>query len=191
MNRLYTLLAVCATAVVAMSSCGGGGSSAPSPSGALPTPGAKGTPAPAAANRTSVGTAQLVIKLPAVVTAKNKTVHARNAAGQRSPAYVNPTPGNVLDIYVDGSLIPNIDNAVGGNDSMYIQNTTDGTQSVSLPLFSTSNNDIVVVEWDGTAHNAELAVGETDSGHFAPGSPLNVGLTMLMNARSVGVLDIY
>ena len=189
MTRLYTLLAVCATAVVAMSSCGGGGS-AVTTTGATPLPqqGAKVAP-PAAASRTSYGTAQLTIIFPTTITGKNATVHARSAANNRGPEYVNPTTGNVIDIYVDGTLVPDIDGLAGPTDSIKLQGSSTGTQVVAIPLYSTKHNDIVVAEWT-SGHVGELAVGETDYGTFAPGTPMNVSLTMFMNALSIGMLDV-
>jgi hypothetical protein len=160
--------------------------------------------APPAAGRTSYGTARVTLTLPKAFTGKNASaIHAKAASikaaaqkraattGRKSPAYVNPSGGSVLDIFVDGSLLSNIDNEVGSQDSMYVVATSDSTQTLNVPLFSTSNNDIVVVEWDSTAHNSALAVGETWVGTFTAGQPVNVPLTMLMNAQSLGILDVY
>lgn len=182
------LIGVVILAVLA--ACGGGGST--TPSGQRAPALFAGTPAPPAANRTSVGTLQLTLTLPHVFTGTN--VQALGAR-RRGPAYINPIAQcegclNVLDIYVDGSLIANLDGEIGPDHSLYVQNTNDGTQNVSLPLFSTSTNDIVVVEYNSYISNV-LAMGETQAGGFPPGTGVNATITLLMNAAYVGILDIH
>jgi len=231
-NRLTQLLAAVGVAAIALAACGGGGSSTPQTSGAANTGAApfsqpirNGTPAPVAASRTSVGTVHLALTLPHVFTGKNAqavrairglrptTAAKRAGAGvsRRNPAFVDPVgcgtnqscPPNVLDIFVDGTLIPSLDNCVQSPDSMCVNATGNGTQTnIALPLYSTQYNDIVVVEWDYN-HDFELAVGETFVGGSAapspapsglglsPGGSVNATVTMLMNTAYVGILDIF
>jgi hypothetical protein len=189
-NRTATLLAGAAIAALAFAACGGGGG------GTSPAPASLAAPAkiaaPPAAGRTSYGTARVALILPAAFTGKNaKAIRARAGAGRKSPAYVNPQSGTVLDIFVDGSLLSDLDNSVGAQDSLYVAASSDSTQVLTLPVFSTSNNDVVVVEWDSTAHNSMLSVGEAWVGSFASGQAVNVTISMLMNTRALGILDVY
>ena len=115
----------------------------------------------------------------------------------RSPKYINPSPAPsvgicqtpVLDIYVDGVWQPAIDGLGEQPDSLCVQATADGTQTVNIPLYSTNSNQIVVVEWDAYLLNV-LAIGEADYGTFGAGSTINVSLTMQMNAYYIGITDL-
>jgi hypothetical protein len=203
-NPFTRLLAVLGVAAIALAACGGGGSSTPaapgsSNNGASSTSHQHGTTQPpAASSRTAVGTATLALTLPKVFTGKNAlAVRARNASlSKRNPKYVNPTCNgecdNYIDIFVDGTILQNLDGC-GGNDSICVNNTSNAVQNVTIPLYSTSTNNIVAVELDGCGQECEdiLAVGESHPPSFSPGTGVNITLTMLMNAYSVGILDMY
>jgi hypothetical protein len=155
----------------------------------------------------------LTLALPKVVTAKNgqhvraiprgisrsRVLASSNARSSQRPLYVNPLPapspgggicpGNILDIYVDGSIIPAIDGGTEAPDSLCVVQTGDGTQSVSVPLFSNASNQIVAVEWDYADQNV-LAIGEADGGSFTAGQGLTLSLTMQMNVYNIGITDL-
>ncbi len=219
MNRLHYALAALGITVVALAACGGGGSTPPGASTqSAPNGIARHTvTVPSFSSRTSVGTAHITIALPQALIGKKaqaiiRAIHgpqlasvaarrAKSVAGRRSPAYVDPYGcggGNscyyaILDVFVDGTLIPNIDGCAGPYDSLCVQPAADGTMNVSLPLFSSSNNDIVVAEFDSCGNDCEdlLALGESWSGSFTPGTGVNASVTLLMNAASIGILDVY
>jgi hypothetical protein len=191
-NRFTGFLAAIAIGAITLSACGGGGDSSTTPGTGVPAAKAarKSSPQPSLANRTVTGSAVLTLALPKTLTGKNaQAIHAVNGAHtassstKRGPAYVNPTVSTVLDIFVNGTLIPNLDGTVGNNDSIEVQNSNSGTQSVTVPLFSGNQNDIVAVEWDSTSHSVLLAVGNAYVGNFAPGSTIN--------AEGIGIIDIY
>ena len=184
-----------------LAACSGGGGTAPvtpNGSGNAPIAGAKPTAPPASSARTSVGSARFVIKLPAALQARGASVHARNAvaAAGRLPKYVNPGVGNnaganILDVYVDSTLIPNTDGNFPSNDhtTLVQNNNGDGTLSGTIPLYSTSNNTIVAIEWD-TTDSYILAIGEYNAGAITAGTTTNVSLTMQMQAYYVGIVDL-
>ena len=182
--RAATTIAVAAAATV-LAACGGGGSSAP----AQPrVPTAIGTSAPPAASRTSFGTANLTLALPRVLkTSSGKLVQARAGTG-RGTQYVNPTAGNLLDIYVDGSLIPNIDGMTNPAHSLTIVTTSTGSQSTAVPLFASAQNEIVALEWDSTGTQM-LALGEANQAISLAGATTNGALTMNMNVTGLGIVD--
>ena len=205
---MYQLARVAAAATIAslvLTACGGGGSSTTPSQPVKPA----ATPAPSAASRTAVGTAKITLALPQVLTAKGKAVRAISRISGRatqfsktaskSPQFVDPSPNplsagpcggpNVIDIYVDGTLLSAIDGGPEGSDSLCVQPGKTGRETATLPLYSTAANTIVAVEWDALGQNV-LAIGESDFGGFAPGNVQNVSLTMLMNAFGVGIVDL-
>lgn len=211
MGRVYSLVLLGAAAALVMASCGGGGSgSTPTALTAPAAPGSGAAPnsvsVPPASARKSYGTTQLTLKLPTVFVGKKGqavvsrkavkavSLHNGKTASLRTPAYVNPSSGNLIDIFVDGSLVYNLDGSTP-NDSITVNPATpDGTQTVALPLFSNAANDVVVVEWDsqGPPGNDMLAVGELYIGTFQAGVGANPPpITLLMNLFGVGVLDLY
>jgi hypothetical protein len=103
---------------------------------------------------------------------------------------VPTAPTNLIDIYVDNTLVPNIDTLAGAYGASVEVTTvnTDATQTIVLPLYSMSNNVIVAAEFDGT-HTNLLAIGEANVGTFIAGSANNVSLTMQMNAQTLGIVD--
>jgi hypothetical protein len=194
--RVHQIAVVAAfLGAAALTACGGGGSStaaSPIPGGAAP----KATTPPAASARTSVATGKLTLTLPKAIRAK------KTASAARKPGYINPVPSplpsagvayNILDIYVDGTLIPNIDGNFSGNDhSMSVIDTNgSGTQTnIQLPLYSTGLNLIVAVERD-YGGSSILAIGETQAnGSVSAGGTVNLTLTMQMNAQYVAIVDL-
>lgn len=201
-----------ATAALILAGCGGGGGSTPSATVQNSTPAQSGT------NKTAIGTAKLTLTLPKVIraTRNGKSVAVRAipkgttrtlpSGTARSPRFVDPSPNpgngpcsglsagdNYIDIYVvsygSATLLTDLDNQGETNDSVCVGQTADSTQIVTIPLYSTSQNQIVAVEWDATGQDV-LAVGETDYGTFYPGNPNTLGLTMDMNAAYVGITDL-
>jgi hypothetical protein len=189
----------------------------------LPAQANKATPLPAAASFTQVGTARVALTLPHVLTGKNaqavRAIHGMRTGStsilrkpsaallskiasttRRSPKYVDPIgcqygscPPNLIDIYVDGVLVPNLDGCAGPLDSICVNSMNDGTQNLSIPLYSTNSNDIVVEEFDpcGSDCGDLLAMGNTFVGSFQPGTAVNASVTMQMNTAYVGILDVY
>lgn len=149
--------------LAALTSCGGGGSHG----------GASAVPA--AVKKAPVGYGTLTIKFPAAFR------RSRRKAGEkrRRPAYVNPTSGFVLDIYIDGVEVYNLDGATY-SDSVTVQPTSDGTQTVTVP-FTSANQDLAVVELDPCDNNAVVAVGEQPNVAVTPGQTTSLTLQMLMN----------
>ena len=137
--------------------------------------------------RTAVATGSVKLVLPQALTAKNVPV-VGSKTKSRSPKYVNPTSGNLLDIYVDSTLIQNVDGQVGSAHSMYVPTGGDGTASLGVPLYSAGQNLIVAIEWDPTG-NYVLAIGETNPTNIVAGSANAISLTLLMNARSIAIVS--
>jgi len=203
MNRRISWVAAGAIATaLALTGCGGGGGgTTPASSGGSASKTVVKQPLPPAAGRTSVGSAHLTLVLPQIVHATSgQAVRALlpPASSKRHGLFVDPSPApgvgpcqaNVLDIYVDGSLEPALDNGEEAPDSWCVVSTPDGTQNVNIPLYSTALNQVVVVEWDPTVSNI-LAIGEANQGGFSPGSsniPLTV--TLQMNAENIGITNL-
>jgi hypothetical protein len=193
-NGLFALSAV---AALALAACGGGGSSAVQPSASAAK--AKATAPPSAAARTSVGSATLTLSLPLALSGKKGVAMRARAASKRSPNFVDPVPNpnptagvypsNLLDIYVDGTLIPNIDGQAGPNHSVLVGGASNGQQTLSVPLYSTSLNDIVVIEWDYTDTYA-LAIDEDELGQFYAGNPVAASVTLDENVTGLGIVDV-
>ena len=120
----------------------------------------------------SNATANLTIRYPTGFARVN-----RGLSTQRKAAYVNPTAGNFLNIYVDGNLIP------GG--AVNVTATPDSTQLVQVPLVSSNQNVITVQEWDNNGH--ELASGGTGPNPIAAGGTATPTVTLSMNATAMGV----
>jgi hypothetical protein len=169
-----------------LAGCGGGGGGS-TPTTHTTTATSSATSAPTGA---PLATAKLTIKFPATFhTAKKASATARTSATstRRTPAYVNPNGNDYLDVYVNG-----VDES-----SQNISTTlSDGSQSISLPLYSGNTQQIVAVETiNGVGNNPVqvLAIGETDlpTNSFQPGDATNIGLTMLMNAVGAGITSDY
>ena len=108
----------------------------------------------------------------------------RKSARAARPAYVNPNIGNYLDVWVDGSHV--IAPAAGFPN---VVASPDGTQTFTLPIYSTSSHNVVAIESDCALNTCDLlALGEADiaNGSFSPGDTFAVGLTMQMNVVYVG-----
>jgi hypothetical protein len=123
--------------------------------------------------RTPVAGARLTLVLPPALRAKT-------ASTGRVPKYVNPLGANFIEVYVDDALALStpVSNANG-----------DGTLALSIPLYSTSNNTIVAVEWESTRSDV-LAIGETNQGAITPGTNTAASLTMQMQAYYVGIVAL-
>ncbi len=138
-----------------------------------------GTAAPQA-----VGTTKLVIKFP------SNFVRAKAAASSKGKhaQYVNPTSSNYLDVYVNQVLV--IANGLNWNTAQISNSNSDGTQTLDIPLYSSSNNDILVTErdTDATQHGGNLlAIGQTTFYGFSAGSSTNFPqVSMSMNATQIG-----
>jgi hypothetical protein len=160
----------------------------------------------ASVSHTVVGSGKLTLSLPKVVTAmrngKAVAVRASVRGTARAPMFIdpspNPSPGtgpcpnsnNLLDIYVNGQLVSNLDGLAGSNDSICVQATTDSTQTLAIPLYSTQSSQIVSIEFDAT-HSDILSIGETDYGTFSAGSAITLpALTMQMAAVGIGLTDL-
>jgi hypothetical protein len=160
-----------------LAGCGGGGSSVPAGSGT-----ANGTGTSAVAGN-PIATANLTIQYP---TAFHQAQISTSGTARSTPKFVDPSAGNYLDVWVDGSHVvaPSIPNVVPGGN---------GTQTFSLPIYAATSHQIVAIESSGilNAVNSDiLSVGESDisPSAFQPGDSFAVGLTMQMNVESVGFM---
>lgn len=208
-GRLHITLLVATTllAAAALSACGGGGGGGGTTPSSLPTSVAApnpqaslvahGSPPPLASARTAVATASVTLKLPQGLLANNASTTTASAA-QRSPKYVNPVNGNYIDIYVDGTLLTNLDGS-GACDSLSVASANaSGTLNASLPLYYAggTTNTVVAIEYENQAsycndhYRTLLAVGEINPSAVSPGSSNPLTLTMQMNAAYVGIVDL-
>ena len=164
---------------VLLAGCGGGSAGAPA---ALPT-------ASAAPKGNAVATASLTIKFPQGFHTARIPGKTGTSSAARRPAYVNATVNKYLDVWVvdNGSATHVIDSSGGTNISV----VGGGSQTLSIPLYSTSQNQIVAYERDQPYNNSGklLALGETDLGGITAGSAPQVALTMQMNAQYIGVMS--
>lgn len=161
-------------ALLGLAACGGDRTTAPH----TPT-------ATASAARTAIAGGTLTIRFPAGYRTASRDAGAPASAARRA-TYVNPTGGNVLDIYVDGTLVRGLDGTQF--HSVTVAASADGTQTISnVPLYST-NSDIAVVEWESSATSV-LAVGETLPGTVSvvPGGTAAITLTMQMNLSGFAI----
>ena len=81
-----------------------------------------------------------------------------------------------------------VDSSGGAN----VSPTADGSQTLSIPMLSSDNNQIVAFEQDvpdGQCCGNLLSVGEADLGSFPAGTAPVIALTMLMNAQNIGVMS--
>jgi hypothetical protein len=165
MKRILSLVALIAM-VTGCSSGGGSGSSVPAQ-----------TPAKTAPQ--SVGTTTLTIKFPASFG----HVLPAGVKGAR-PKFVNPTITNFLDVYVDQILV--LLPSGLPNDTVQINSTNpDGTQTLSIPQYSTGINDVLVIERDPA--NNLLALGQANAngvGASGPGFSNSASINMAMNLAS-------
>jgi len=140
--------------------------------------------APGAAGGTNappVATATLTLQYPAGFHTASSRL--------RRPAYVNAQPPRYLDVWVvsGGTAVHAVNSGSGAN----IVATSSGSQTFSIPLYSTNASRIVAYEQDAADGNPGnlLAIGEADIASITAGSAPQVSLTMLMNARSVGIMS--
>jgi hypothetical protein len=160
MKRILSLVAL----ITMVTGCGGG-------SGTSTVPAA----APVKTAPQSVGTATLTIKFPASFG------HAKPASikGAR-PKFVNPTNSDFLDVYVDQQLVL----LPGGppSDTVQINSTNpDGTQTLSIPQYSTGINDVLVIERDPSNNLLALGQANANTVNSNPGSSNNDSINMSMN----------
>ncbi len=189
MKPIQRCAAIVAAATL-LASCGGGGGGGAKATPVTPTVITTSGPA---ATGTAIARGSLTVKFPAtfhvakLAAGSTRTVRGTNTT-QRTPAYVNPSGGYYLDIFVDG--VPAVDPSDAGIGN--VSNTTDGTQTFSFPLYSTSAHKIVAIETDNGLYSGSLlAIGELDisAGAFSPGDAPSFGLTMLMNAVGIGLVS--
>jgi len=176
MFRPDKLAVIATTAALTFAACGGGGS-APTPAAAPHS-----TTAPQA--RTPIATGTLSIMLPPKFVQVTNVTRATDA---RTPQWVDPTPGRVLDIYIGSVLASNLDGSSPG-DSLTTVTTSNGAQTATIPLYSSSDS-IVVIEWNSSVHQNILALGTVNSSGVTPGSANNITLTMQLNAQYMVASD--
>jgi len=158
-------------AVALLAGCGGGGSSVPtSPAAVTSTAAPSGNP---------IATANLTVKFPA--TFQQAAMSASSA--RLTPSYVNPG-AYFLDVFVDGQhvIAPATHNVV---------NSAQGTQTFTLPIYSTAGHQVVAIESNALLNTGFIiALGEFDipANSFSPGDTFAVGLTMQMSVQNVGFM---
>lgn len=201
MNRRFVPALVATAALLA--GCGGGGGSQPVAPSSVTAPTSNGS---ATTNRTAVATATLTIKFSpyfhhasaaqraAAVKRRGAQMSARPkpAAASRKPAYVNSSNNDFLDVWVvnGSSAYEAVNSGCCGNVNFESDNG-DGSQTLSVPLYSTGGTEIVAFESDepdGDDGNL-LAIGETDIASITPGSAPQINLTMAMNAAYLGIMS--
>jgi hypothetical protein len=182
----FARIAAFACCAVLVSGCGGGSSTPGAPRAAS----AAATAAPHTG--TPLATETLTIKFPPTFhqARLGSSKPAPTSSKRRSPAYINPSPSPYtgwIDIFVDGT------NISSAPPNIY---TPDGTQTFSIPLYSTGavQHTIVAVETEGglnSDNNTILAIGETDvqTSSLAAGTSQAISLTMLENAQYIGVMS--
>ena len=173
MKRALTVVAIIAVVTACSSGGGSGTSSIPAKVAATAAPQA-------------IGSTSLTIKFPAkFVRAKAAAV---NAKAKKRPQYVNPVSGNYLDVYVNQQLVL-IPGSGLSYDTAAISNTNgDGTQTVTIPLYSGAQQDILVTErdTDATQYGGDLlAIGQT-SYTIEAGTQNFPEVSMNMNVASFG-----
>jgi len=180
--------------VVMLSACGGGGGHATPTTAATATAGSG-----ASTNRTPVGHATLTIKLPAgfnvaktSATARTATTAASTkktaASTVRKPSYVNSL-GAYIDIWSVDTIGQTAVHAVDSTNGPNLTPNPDGTQTFTVPIYSTSANEIVAFQTDTAGGFGNiLTIGEADLGTFVPGSAPQVSLTMFMAANHIGIM---
>jgi hypothetical protein len=172
------LTLVAAGAALGLAACGGGGSSPSTPIAALQSPKSTATAPPTLAKRAAIGTATLTLVFPTILHNKSgSAVRARS----KTPQFVDPTSGNTLDIWVDGTLVV---------DAFPIANTSSGVQvPMAIPLYSANTNQIAAFEYEG-GNSTLLAIGESNLGTFVSGTTPGVSLSLYQNATQLGIVDL-
>lgn len=173
MNALLRLIALITVSALAAGCASGGSSAVPGP------------PATPVTQDKPVGTGTLTIVYPPTFQRASKAGTTRTSAARRAPAYINPVAGNVIDVYVDGTLQPNLD-GVTPSDSATVAASPDGTQTLSIPLYSAATNDIAIVEYDAMKSSV-LAVGETSTATFNPGTAPIISVSLAMNVQGIAI----
>lgn len=120
----------------------------------------------------SNATGTLTIKYPAGF----HTAHT-SLSSARKPAYVNPTNGDYIHIFVDN-------NEIGGSP-FAVAATPDGTQTITVPFYSANANALSVTENDAPSGGNVLATGSTSNNPIAPGGTAAVTLTLNMNTTRI------
>jgi hypothetical protein len=163
-HRLRHLHAVVVWSVVfVLAGCGGGGGA---------SPGIPHLPGSATQAKTDA-TGTLTVKYPAGFYV------VRGSSKSRNPAYVNPTVGDYLHVFVDNNEI--------GTSPIAVNPTPDGTQVLTVPFFSANSNVVFVTENDAPSGGNVLAQGTSGSNSVTVGGTPAVTLTLNMNATRVGL----
>lgn len=159
-------------AALALGGCGGGGSS-PAPSVQAATP-------------QTVGKASVTIKYPAnfrlIHVSSTSATHA--AASARTPQYVSPA-GSTINITVTNTCETYSCNGYTSAPLSYpvSPNPTDGTQTISVPVYG-GYNIISVTELDSSSNVDAFGTGN----YFATsGVPQSFSVQMNMNATQLAV----
>jgi hypothetical protein len=158
--------------LVLVSGCGGGsGASGVTPAGS------------AAMQSTASGTGTLTLHYP--TSFHTATFSSTTQSVRRSPKYINPSPNGYtgyIDIFING--VDAITATVAPSES-------DGTQQFTIPLF-TGSDQVVVVETElglQAGNGTILAIGETDVQQGYIGGPLTLNLTMEQNIQYIGLMS--
>jgi len=178
-----TLIAIVAAG--ALSACGGGGSSQPTP---VSVPTAASSAGSSSQNKTPLGYATLTLKgSPNFHTASASKRGAKSA--RRGPAYVNSN-ALYLDVFVvsNGIVSHVVDSTSGPNVTLA---NPDGSQTLSIPIFTQGTSSVVAYETDSAfaTYGNVLSVGETEVTGYTPGSTIQLAMTMQMNANQMGVMS--
>lgn len=209
MNRPARFASFLAAAAL-IAGCGGGGSGKATPS----TPQTSGTVSQgsAPASKTPLAYVSVTVKYTSGLMHAKLAASAKAPAtvgrAARRPAYLNGATTNYLDIWV---VNPGASQAVKAVDSVgsggNVNPGGDGSQSFTVPLYSTDVNNIVAIEYDADPSGSPdlLAIGESDYGTFSaggsgfgsggvapspqPGNYPQLALTMLMYVTYVGVMS--
>lgn len=173
--RVFRRLLACTLTVLLGAGCGGGsGGSNSAPAQAVPAAAPRRTSGPAT-------NATLSIRYPSGFHQLKLAATGRKAEGgaARTPAFVNPTSGDLIHIYVSGREI--------GGSPFAVAATADGTQTATVPVYaSEAGATIAVTETDAT-NVTTLASGTGLVPALSAGSSPALTVSMVMVATNMGL----